>query len=242
MSPNVGNFVHDLVEMAKAMETLPQVQDDLTRTQGVMIEQARTIQSREEAIIRYKAEIEALNSRIRSLEVERDDASFRVMEMEDKTHQVMGMLIDFECKAKGARMILDPPKPEPELQPQAVPTATDQSVADPTIVAVAQDTENSSAFTTANQSENASTSMLTEEAPKSDANPTPASASGDQTQVSASTTAGHTDNVTSGSSQGPYFNKRYHDMPSYISYIDWIDGGGTEVDYFWRPQSRADVF
>lgn len=118
MSPNVGNFVHDLVEMAKAMETLPQVQAELDRAIGQIEEYAKQVQRLEMIAIERKAEIDNLHSRIRSLEVERDDASFRVLEAEDKAHNVLAM-------AKAARVsldqitgLLDPPKPEPEpVQP-----------------------------------------------------------------------------------------------------------------------------
>src|SRR5258705_7715887 len=84
MSPAVGNFVADLVEMAKATETLPQVQHELDETKEGLSQALDVIAARETAIISYKQQIEDLHAKCRSLEVERDDASFRVLEAEDK--------------------------------------------------------------------------------------------------------------------------------------------------------------
>ena len=35
---------------------------------------------------------------------------------------------------------------------------------------------------------------------------------------------------------GIYFNKRYFDIPSFISRDAWLANGGTEADYDWRPE------
>jgi septal ring factor EnvC (AmiA/AmiB activator) len=114
MSPAVGNFVHDLVEMAKAMETLPQVEAENARLHQALDQAQQTTQDRELAIISYKQQIDDLQAKVRSLEVERDDASFRVLEAEDTAHSILS-----QARATQdilAKMIekLDPPKPQPE--------------------------------------------------------------------------------------------------------------------------------
>src|SRR6266849_2950976 len=70
MSPAVGNFVHDLVEMAKAMDTLPQVEAENASLKTAIGEAQQQVQDREIAIFGYKEEIEVLNAKVRSLEVE----------------------------------------------------------------------------------------------------------------------------------------------------------------------------
>lgn len=168
MSPNVGNFVHDLVEMAKAMETLPQVEQQLAIAKSDNEVLSQRIQDREIAIISYKDEIEALHAKVRSLEVERDDASFRVMEMEDKTNTVEQLADSAKAMLEKITSLIVPPKPVPEpevLQPQAVELSQGQGVTDPTTVAVGQGTESGSASATVNHSENASTSIHTEAFP-----------------------------------------------------------------------------
>src|SRR6266403_2021790 len=84
MSPAVGNFVQDLVEMAKATETLPIVQHENETLKADLSRAQDTIAARETAIISYKQQIEDLHAKVRSLEVERADASFHVLEAEDK--------------------------------------------------------------------------------------------------------------------------------------------------------------
>ncbi len=34
---------------------------------------------------------------------------------------------------------------------------------------------------------------------------------------------------------GPYTNRRYIDVPGFVSRPDWLAGGGTEADYDWLP-------
>jgi len=162
MSPQVSNFVHELVDMAKAVELVPQLQSEVDQLHSKLSEAERHNQGLETNIISYKQQIEDLASKVRSLEVERDDASFRVLEAVDTAHSVL-------TQARAAQDILakviaklDPPKPEPETQPQAVPSepivdtaaqsmaATpyewppqapqDQSEADPTTTPVYADT------------------------------------------------------------------------------------------------------
>lgn len=218
MSPHVGNFVQDLVEMAKAVERVPELEAELARTQGQRDIALDHNQALESNIIGYKSQIETLNERVRSLEVERDDASFRVLEAEDTANAVLVKARAMQTALEGMIEKLDPPKPEPEksaeLQAQPVPTESIQSVTDPT-------------FSEPDwKQDQAETSRLPQkEAPKSDINPSDTSSmvSGDgSTQLAI------------GSDQ-PYLGKKYHFEPSYLSLHEWLRGGGTEENYHWRP-------
>jgi len=127
MSPAVGNFVQDLVEMAKATETLPIVQHENETLKAELSQAQDTIAARETAIISYKQQIEELHAKVRSLEVERDDASFRVLEAEDTAHSILTQARNAQATLAEVISKLDPPKPElvkePEpILPQAVPT------------------------------------------------------------------------------------------------------------------------
>ena len=117
MSPAVGNFVTDLVEMARAMEELPRVQADLDRVSCQRNEAQAHSQQLEMNIIGYKDEITALHAKVRSLEVERDDASFRTLEAEDDIHTTLASLETIEGVVAKLKLILDPPKPQPEPEP-----------------------------------------------------------------------------------------------------------------------------
>src|SRR5258706_9012077 len=121
MSPAVGNFVQDLVEMAKATETLPIVQHENENLKAYLSRAQDTIAARETAIISYKQQIDDLHAKVRSLEVERDDASFRVLEAEDTAHSILTQARNAQATLAEVIAKLDPPKPEPVKEPEPTP-------------------------------------------------------------------------------------------------------------------------
>lgn len=122
MSPVMDNFVHSLVEMAKAMEELPQVQAELERTSKTVEHQGSMIASREESILRLKADIEALQAKVRDAEASRDDAELRFLDLDEKAGKVLRFLATVTDGAKDAGELLSPPKPEPVVpQPEPSP-------------------------------------------------------------------------------------------------------------------------
>src|SRR5258708_39558095 len=127
MSPAVGNFVQDLVEMAKATETLPIVQHENETLKADLSRAQDTIAARETAIISYKQQIDDLQAKVRQAEVARDDAEYRFLELDEKSHTVLGDIESILTLANAAKLILNPPKPEPVVEPvsilpQAVPS------------------------------------------------------------------------------------------------------------------------
>lgn len=260
MSPsNINSFVGDLVQMAQAMEQLPKVEAERDELKINLDRALDTVQSRELRIIDLNATIAELNNKVRSLEVERDDASFRVLEAEDREHNVLNTLRTVQIALGQTVDALDPPKPEPETEPQG------SSVVDPTSsqIGSSKDTlgdnsipevvhsisevqpqgqsvttptepssqiiggENTSSAT--GQSENpptASTGQMETAAPLT---PAPDTDAGLTTKETLSVDHG----------LGPYFGKRYDAQPAYINFNDWLAGGGTEADYFWRPDRES---
>ena len=85
MTRDVGNFVHDLVEMAKAMEQLPLVREELEAAKHDVCVGLDRIQILELRLLDRANEIDALNAKVRSLEVERDDAQFQALEEQERT-------------------------------------------------------------------------------------------------------------------------------------------------------------
>lgn len=262
MSPNVGNFVHDLVEMAKAMETLPQVQAELNEVQqrtSLLHDQIDNIKADLEQSRNYAASLE---QKVRSLEVERDDASFRVLETDEtiqkfivamrNVEQSFGELVD-GYDPKGSltenyyqkRIIREGlSKPEPVKEPE--PSATTaigadnspganlsqgSSEPDPTATSLVE-----AAHGTGEQPAKGEVGATSsEEAPKSDANPplTETSIGQDTGDTASSVDPGP---AVGELLKGPYEGKVYYDMPTYVSYNDWIAGGGTHNDYYGSPQ------
>lgn len=113
MSPNVGNFVHDLVEMAKAMETLPQVEAERDRLNRDYNSALVTVADRETTILRLKTEIEAHLATIRKLEVDRDHAELMFLELDERTHKVLANVKNAMDQLDQTVSQLDPPKPQP---------------------------------------------------------------------------------------------------------------------------------
>lgn len=250
MSPNVGNFVHDLVEMAKAMETLPQVQHELEAFKKGNTELAQTVQDREEAILRYKAEIERLQSKVRATEAERDDAELRFLGLEEKTDKVLDMLVMVKAYASDAKETLSPPKPQPVPEPvqppvsEAVqsiePQSQGQGESHPTSPdASGQVSEGSQNATTATQTDTAMASPTPQPPASQDqsevnpTNPVTEQATSASLNDAKNSDAGNTAEPTA---SGPYTGKRYLDVPGYVSYDEWITGGGTYASY-WQDRS-----
>lgn len=117
MSPHVSSFVHDLVAMAQATERLPQLEGQVADLQEQVDYYARTVQDRELSIVEYKRTIDELQAKVRALEVERDDASFRVLEAEDQTASTISKARNAAAALAEIISALDPPKPEPKPEP-----------------------------------------------------------------------------------------------------------------------------
>ncbi len=131
MSPATDNFIHSLVEMSKAFEELPTVKSELNDCKAENDAAYKMVQSREEAIQRYKAEIEALQAKVRDTEAQRDDAELRFLEADDRTHKALDFIKTTFGSAGSVIQSLEPPAPEPvpvaEPVPEAQPVPVEQS-------------------------------------------------------------------------------------------------------------------
>lgn len=284
MSPNVGNFVHDLVEMAKAMEELPQVQAKLAHAETMMSNQAVVIMAREESILKLKAEIEALNAKVHSAEVARDDAELRFLEADDRATHATLALRGVQTALGSAIAVIDPPKPEPEVAKVAPmvftegadgstasssATATDWTAPPPSPVTLSGDPANVDSWASKPVSEVVS---QVEEVASDPVYPAPQGQSespltGTHVQTQDSSASVSEDIVATGQGQSetlptarspidessalsesadkqdgassqspkPYVGKLYHDHDKWVSRRDWIEGGGTDDSYDWRP-------
>jgi len=99
MSPSVGNFVHDLVEMAKATERLPILEDQVREYEAQKLRDGETIARLEIKLMERSAEISELQTKLRSVEAERDDAGFRCLEAEDKVDALRRLVKGFAADA-----------------------------------------------------------------------------------------------------------------------------------------------
>jgi hypothetical protein len=130
MSPHAANsLVHDLVEMAKAMETLPQVQAELENAKLVNSMNLDTIQRLEQRLIDKATEIDTLHTKIAAAEVARDTAETMFLETDDKLVAFRHLVSAFSTDA-ASLLRAQEPQPEPEPMPDPVP-AVGQSASSP---------------------------------------------------------------------------------------------------------------
>jgi hypothetical protein len=135
MTHDMPNFVSSLVEMAKAMEELPKVRDELFEAHSTINAQLGTIQRLELKLIDRSSEIERLQASLRSEEAKRSDAETMFLECDDAKSTLVRTL---ESLGKDIASVLEAvkplPKPEPvvELKPEPpveiVPRDTFQGV------------------------------------------------------------------------------------------------------------------
>jgi hypothetical protein len=250
MSPHaVNNFVSDLVLMAQAMEKLPIVEHELSAAKSTINSLEQRLIDRASDMDQAKIYAAQLEQKVHDLEVAKDAAETMFLEADDRTARALDFVKATFGNAGSLIQALEPPKavePQPvpeglhsEPIPQVVDTRPimsddeheavlkqsreqgqseadpiplyddpqDQSAADPT-ASVDHTSMSPDAFTTTSAPE--TNSAITDASPPSWASPTPPD-----------------------TKPKPYAGMKYSDWPKYVSYHDWIDGGGTEHSYYF---------
>lgn len=212
MSPHaMTSLVNDLVEMAKAVELLPQVQAELDRARETIDHRGQHIEQLELKAHAYKQEIETLHSTIRSLEVARDDAELRFLELDEHATKAIDFARTATINMEAVMALLSPPKAQPEPEP-INPHANEPLPVSP---------------------------ALHEDAGQSEGHPTATKVT-IQSQDATTQNVETWDRVDTTSHSaieppvGLYSGKRYIDVPGWVSREDWLAGGGTQYDYDWR--------
>lgn len=254
MSPNVNSFVHDLVAMAKAMEEVPALESRIREMQEQLDKALSHNQGLEQNIQSYKTQIESLQTKNHDLEVARDDAEYRFLELDEKTYKILGDIEAINTLAQATREMLKPKLPEPPPAPQ------DQSEFHPTTVSTPQPDQSQPVPSQPVEQTPSVTSPIEPNPNWAQPNPTPTAQPegqreplptstptnvGSETGSSppASTESAESQTTASQSSPdtrtpGRYAGKRYYDYPSYIPRADWVAEGGSQEDYDWRPNRQ----
>lgn len=221
MSPHAANsLVHDLVEMAKAFEELPFIRAQLLDAEAISKRDGETIARLELRIMELKITQDELNAKIARLEVERDDASFRELVAIDRGDGAVAALKTIFSSVGETLKAL---QPEPKVEP---------------VVEQYREQARPLEFSTPSPVEaepigsQGSTQVSGESAADPIADPVPQTGTETVSEASSSEQSTH----------GPYYGLRYHNVPVFITYWDWIEGGGTEADYHWRPSHTAQSF
>ncbi len=132
MNHTMSNFFHEFAAAAQAMEELPKVRDDLAQANNLIAQLRDTIQRLELQAIDRRTEMETLHSRIRSLEVERDEAQFQALEEQDRTSAFKRFVEGIFGQAGNLLQAATPvPAPEPAVAPTPQPVATPDTASVP---------------------------------------------------------------------------------------------------------------
>jgi hypothetical protein len=110
-SEKMNTFTSELVQMAMAVEKLPQVEAELDK-QLREVDRLRSANlALEDSNQILRDHISELNSKIAEVTKERDDAGFRVLEAEDKASRVLDLARTLSSGLGQVIAELEPPKP-----------------------------------------------------------------------------------------------------------------------------------
>lgn len=209
MSTSVHDILGAIGDAQRALSAEPQYRNEISELQKRLDEAMRHSQALELKISGYKDNVDTLQSKVRSLEVERDDTGFRLLESEDKLDKLLKAIRTAESGISSAVNAADPPKPEPVAPQATMAQALHTPSPEPTQAPVPY----GDMLPQGSQSEPHPTVSSSQEGQSSTVGPVVAEASAN--------TAGK-----------PYVGKHYRDYAEVISYYDWLAGGGTHNDYY----------
>lgn len=214
----VNDFIGQIAEAYAALQAKPELEREIARLRDQHRADGDTIADLEFRIHAKNEELEAASNTRRSLEVERDQAQFQVLELEERLHNIANYISDARgiladvmdvplTKAKAQTVVEKPTPPEPVHVEQSYPYSFVGQSDTPLSATTHSDTTPSPVESPAHPTESAAGSP-DESAPK----------------------------------LRPYEGKFYHDMIDYIPRYQWIEGGGTDYSYDWRPSHGSTGF
>jgi hypothetical protein len=115
---NLSDLMRELQAGEEARMQVPALTSQISDLTRRLDQSQRHSQELETSIIDYKRTIDGLNAKVRSLEVERDDAGFRELEAQERIATMLNALRGFRHDIDETVDRVDPPKPaEPAPQP-----------------------------------------------------------------------------------------------------------------------------
>lgn len=223
---NMNDFIGQIANAYRALQAEPKLRDEIDTLNSMVESYAKQVQEREISLLERAKEIDELHSRIRSLEVERDDYGFRALAADDKANALAAVLRSTQATVEAA---LKAAEPEPTvIETSTVPDGAAQAVVSSETHSggIAPSTERSAdlmADWAARQEQGQRAAD-----PISAASPVMASNPQDGAVIPiVETTAVNT-------SQPDYSRSLYINHPGWVSREDWLAGGGTTETYDWR--------
>lgn len=207
MTINTNDVLSAITQASEALAREPKHLEQINFLQRDLGQVQSHNQNLELRIVDYKSNIESLEAKVRSLEVERDQAQFRTLELEDTIHNAVGIFKSASGNLSAALAVIDPPKPEPVAEPSPVIS----SIGNPELAVPDH------------------SSPVAEQVPVSPPSTpypdTPPQATADPVGFSGLNEA----DVKPEPDAKPYAGKRWGDVyPRVNTYGAWVDGGGTD--------------
>ena len=252
MTEHVQSFMREMAEAYRALEQEDGYKDRIASLEEQHLTDGDRIARLEQKLIDMKRAEDDLTSKLAEVCRERDDAGFRLLEAEDKLDGIKRSL-GFQdaiatAVAKAEANVRTELTPKPQVEPELtiVPETTPEQVSSwGTPWATSEEPTQSPTVETGPSSEPviASTGDVASQ-PSAYTGDGPVSG-GTQGESATDPTAGGTGTGTESTStgdsgpesHGPFHGKRYVDIPDFVRLDDWLAGGGTEADYYWRPAS-----
>lgn len=234
MSQSVQDVLSAITEASAALNREPQLQSRIAELERSLNQSQSHAQALEIHIVEYKGIIDNLQSKVRSLEVERDDMGFRQLEAEDKLDALRNVVASFTTKAAQHM-----PKPVEIVESKGVvaPSLDEMKQA---ASAASESSSNPSPEPLPNPSPNFDHMEYRTDTVQDSQPPHPIEATGQSesplpstANTGTETTAASVPSAASidASSPKPYKGKTHSqvfgDMDYHVNYAVWIDGGGT---------------
>lgn len=262
MTEHGHNFIREIAEAYRALEQEPALLHRIKELETAHVHDGERVARLEKRLMERAEEINELNAKLRSVEAERDDAGFRLLEAEDRVDAIrkaLGVPTEVaNAVAKREAEVRDEltPKPPVEVQAQPVANPTQElsiSQGQATSTSALEDVPPSPTVPDGQGSEQSSASIgdagsqgnvSTTSGPGSGASPEQAQEVPAEHSPTSSTTGQDFGTgfhaVEHEPHHGPYYGLLYEDIPQYVNFTDWLAGGGTEADYHYRRnQSQA---
>jgi len=231
MTEHGHNFIREIAEAYRALEAEQGHIDTIARHEKERVRDGETIARLEMRVMEMKGMLDDLSAKLRSVEAERDDAGFRVLESEDRLDAIKRAIGMPEAIANAVAKATEQVTPMVEAKPEPIWPYLGSPVEGqimPNVVV---------------QSDNASTVGPQDTAPttgQSEADPIASTTQATQSPSVSSATVPIQEGASSIASDPtkPYLGKRYVDHAYFVSLSGWLAGGGTEADYNWRPDAN----
>jgi hypothetical protein len=237
MTEHGHNFIREIAEAYRALEAESGLHAQIDLMAKERIRDGETIARLEMRIMELKALEDDLLTKVRSLEVERDDAGFRFLESEDRLDAIRRAIGMPEAIASAVAKATEKVEPLVEAKPaESTWTSTDEYGAT-TIHSEPNRIEGEPNYVPGSFS---NPLPGTEPTGQSEADPIASTTQATQSPSASSATVPIQEGASSIASEPvkPYSGKRYVDHAYYVSLSGWLAGGGTEEDYDWRPDTN----